>query len=78
MISSAIIFIVLGVLVHYFKIYLLITGYNTMSKKEKAEINVMKLAHFFGNGMFGMAFVMLLGYFEKPEIENYFIVGSFF
>ena len=37
MILTAIIFIVLGVLIKYGKMYFLIAGYNTMSKKEKEK-----------------------------------------
>lgn len=82
MITTAIIFIVLGILVRYFKMYLLMAGYNTMSKVEKAEIDVKQLANIFKNGMFGMAIIIFIGYlisqyFNKPEIENYFLFASF-
>lgn len=57
-------------------------GYNSMSKEEKAEIDVKKLANVFRNGMFGMALIMIIGYlisqyFNDPRIENYFLFASF-
>lgn len=82
MITTAILFIVLGILVRYFKMYMLMAGYNTMSKDEKAEVDVKKLANVFRNGMFGMAIIIIIGYLisqylNEPKIENYFLFASF-
>jgi len=62
MIGTAILFIVLGALVKYGKMYFLIAGYNTMSSSEKEKINVEAVADVCRNGMFGMAFMIIVGY----------------
>lgn len=61
MIEVAIIFIVLGVLIKYGKMYFLIAGYNTMRKEEKARYNIEGIATVFGNTMFGMALIIIIG-----------------
>ena len=85
MIVAAIIFIILGVLIKYGKMYFLIAGYNTMPKKEKEKYDIEGIAKVFGNVMFGMALVMLIGYLiakftANPMIQDYtfwitFIIG---
>ena len=40
MIGVAILFIVLGILIKYGKMYFLIAGYNTMPKEEKEKYNI--------------------------------------
>ncbi|KJD36527.1 hypothetical protein PW52_02420 [Tamlana sedimentorum] len=76
MIITAVIYIVLGILIKYKKMYWLIAGYNTMPKKEKQKYNIEGIANVFGNVMFGMALILILGYLvakwtRNPEIENY-------
>lgn len=63
MIGIAILFLVLGALVKYGKMYFLIAGYNTMSSSEKEKTNVEEIANVFRNAMFGMALVIIFGYF---------------
>jgi uncharacterized membrane protein len=75
-ITVAIIFIVLGLLIKYGKLYNLIAGYNTMSKEEQEKHDIKGIANVFRNGMFGMALIMLLGYvlskwLDKPNLEIY-------
>ncbi|WP_281323555.1 DUF3784 domain-containing protein [Flavobacterium aestivum] len=55
--------------------YFLIAGYNTMSKEEKDKFDIEGIATLFRNVMFGMALVMIAGYFianklKDPNIEN--------
>ncbi len=57
----AIIFIVLGLLIKYGKLYMLIAGYHTMSKEEQKKVDIRGIASVFRNGMFGMAALLLLG-----------------
>ena len=76
MIGVAILFISLGVLVKYGKMYWLIAGYNTMSKEEKEKYNIERIANVFRNGMFGMALIIFSGYLiakltGNPNIQNY-------
>jgi hypothetical protein len=76
MIVAAIIFIVLGILIKYGKMYFLIAGYNTMPKEEKEKYDIEGIASVFRNAMFGMALVIIAGYFiakliENPNIQNY-------
>ena len=63
MITVAIIFIVLGILIKYGKMYFLIAGYNTMSKEEKSKYDIEGIATIFRNTMFGMALIVITGYF---------------
>ena len=76
MIIVAILFIALGVLIKYGKMYFLIAGYNTMSKKEKEKYNIEGIATVFRNGMFGMSLIIISGcliakFTENPNIQNY-------
>lgn len=61
-ITVALIFIVLGLLIKYGKLYMLIAGYNTMSKEEQQKVDIQGIANVFRNGMFGMAALLLIGY----------------
>jgi len=72
MISSLIVaavFIVFGILIKYGKMYFLIAGLNTMSHKQRAQYNLEKIGTLFRNVMFGMALVILLGYFLSKWLE---------
>lgn len=81
MIGIAIFFIALGILVKYGKMYFLIAGYNTMSKEKKARYDVDGIASVFRNGLFGMALILIAGYFlaaylENPQIETYSLYAA--
>jgi len=83
MIAVALLFIVLGVLIKYGKMYFLIAGYNTMSKEEKEKYDIERIATVFRNAMFGMAIVIIIGYFvsswlNNPLIEKYSLYGALF
>ncbi|MBD1261788.1 DUF3784 domain-containing protein [Maribacter polysiphoniae] len=76
MIGVAILFIVLGILIKYGKMYWLIAGYNTMPKEEKENYNIEGIANVFRNAMFGMALIIIAGFFiakltENPNIQYY-------
>ena len=76
MILAAIIFIIIGILIKYGKMYWLIAGYNTMPKEEKEKYNIAGIANVFRNVMFGMALIVISGYLiteltENPNIQNY-------
>jgi hypothetical protein len=47
MIGIPIIFILLGILIKYGKMYFLIAGYNTMSKAEKEKVDIKGIATVF-------------------------------
>ena len=75
MLLVAIIFIICGILVKYGKMYFLIAGYNTMSPEKKEKYDIAQIATLFGNVMFGMAFLTVLGYLlanwlDNPEIQS--------
>lgn len=81
LITVSIIFVLLGIAIKYGKMYFLIAGYNTMSEKERKQYDVDGLASVFRNAMFGMAFIMILGYFiskwlENPKIEMFTLFGA--
>jgi len=76
MIGVAFLFIILGILIKYGKMYWLIAGYNTMPKEEKQKYNIEGIANVFRNVMFGMALIIIAGYViakltENPDIQNY-------
>lgn len=81
MIGIAILFLILGILIKYGKMYFLIAGYNTMSKEENEKIDVKGIATVFRNAMFGMALLIIAGYFfaknfKNPTIENIAFFGA--
>lgn len=81
MIGIAILFIILGILIKYGKMYFLIAGYNTLPAKKKAEYDINGIATVFRNTMFGMALIVIGGYlaadwFENPDLENIALFGS--
>ena len=70
MIGVAILFIVLGILIKYGKMYWLIAGYNTMPKEEKEKYNIEGIANVFRNVMFGMGFIIICGYLIAKWTDN--------
>jgi len=81
MLLTAIIFIVLGILIKYGKMYFLIAGYNTMPKEKKEKYNIEGIASVFRNAMFGMALILIVGYFvskqsDNPNLESYFLFSA--
>ena len=70
MILTAIIFIIIGILIKYGKMYFLIAGYNTMTKEEQEKVDIVGISNVFRNAMFGMAFVIIFGYFASRHFEN--------
>lgn len=76
MIIVPIVFILLGILIKYGKMYSLIAGYNTMTKEEKEKYDIEGIATLMKNVMFGMAFIMIIGFLlsywtENPDYEFY-------
>ncbi|WP_026302475.1 DUF3784 domain-containing protein [Psychroflexus tropicus] len=61
MITVPIIFVLIGILVKYGKMYFLIAGYNTMTQEEKGKYDIEGIATLMKNVMFGMAFVVIIG-----------------
>jgi hypothetical protein len=54
-------FVVLGILIKYFRWYWLISGYNTMSAEKKKNVDARGLGNFMGNCMFVIAGILLAG-----------------
>ncbi|MRX64778.1 DUF3784 domain-containing protein [Maribacter luteus] len=76
MIVAAIIFIILGIIIKYRKMYWLIAGYNAMPKEEKEKYNIEGIANLFRNVMFGMALIIISGCLiaeltKNLNIQNY-------
>lgn len=57
----AILFILLGALIKYGKMYFLIAGYNTMPAEEQEQYDIEGVANVFWNAMLGMGLIMILG-----------------
>lgn len=79
----AIFFIILGAGIKYGKMYFLIAGYNTMSKAQKAKVNMEKAATLFKNVMFCMAAVILVTsfadyYFYNLQLLDYTFTTTIF
>ena len=70
MLLTAGLFILIGVLIKYFKLYNLIAGYNTMSKEKKATYNIEQIATLFRNVFFTMAFIIVIGYVLAKFMDN--------
>lgn len=66
----ALLYIVLGILVKYGKMYNLIAGYNTMSETQKKYYDIEGIASVFRNAMFGMALIIVLGYLFGLWLDN--------
>ncbi|WP_445383087.1 DUF3784 domain-containing protein [Robiginitalea sp. IMCC43444] len=74
MLAVAFIFILIGILVKYGKMYFLIAGYNTLPKEEKEKYDIAGIATVFRNTFFGMALIIIAGYFlarylNMPDLE---------
>ena len=70
MFVAAIIFIVLGIVIKYGKMYWLIAGYNTMPKEERDKYDIEGIATVFRNVMFGMALLIFVGYLITELTQN--------
>ena len=70
MIGAAILFIVLGLLIKYGKMYFLIAGYNIMPQEYKEKYDIDGIATVFRNAMFGMALINIIGYLFAHQTEN--------
>ncbi|WP_452230472.1 DUF3784 domain-containing protein [Lacinutrix sp. MEBiC02404] len=78
MLITAFIFILLGALIKYGKCYFLIAGYNTLTKEEKEKYHIEGIATLFRDVMFGMAILIIIGYFASKWLENANLQNIFF
>ena len=81
MLVVAIVFVVLGVLIKYGKLYNLIAGYNTLSDEEKDKIDIEGIGELMKNVFFAMALIVLAGiYFSKqankPSLQVVFLITA--
>ncbi len=58
---AAVMVLIFGLLIKFFKFYNLIAGYNTLPEDQKENVNIEGLANLVGNGLLVMAGVLLLG-----------------
>lgn len=72
----SLLFIALGALIKYGKMYFLLAGYNTMSAKEKANYRIEKAAQLFWRVMLYMGGVIILG--QVIEMYIGWPVGDYF
>ncbi len=70
-----ILFIALGIAIKNGKMYFLIAGYNTMSEKEKANVDIVGIATLFRNVLFAMAGALLLLYIVSLFYTNTHLKG---
>ena len=78
MVYSGVFLIVMGLLVHVFKWYFLISGYNTMSKEKKAKVNTEGLGRLIGMYSYvnGGVFIVL-GVLHALDLKQYDIAIVF-
>lgn len=67
--GTAILFIILGALIKYGKMYFLIAGYNTMSAEEQEKYDIEGIADVFWNVMVGMGVLLIFGWFVARNLE---------
>ena len=74
-------FIILGVGIKYFKWYFLISGYNTMSKSKKENVDTKGLGSLIGNFLFVIAGLMIVSgiaeYYDNRLIQNILMLSIF-
>lgn len=67
-IFMALLFLLIGIAVKRFKWYFLISGYNTMTKEQQAQVDIEKTGNLLGNFCYTMFFTQILasalGYFN--------------
>jgi hypothetical protein len=66
-----IVFIIIGLLIKYGKMYFLIAGLNTMNHKQRAEYNIEKIGTLFRNVLGFMGIFMIIGNFLTSHFGNY-------
>lgn len=66
----AIFFIICGLLIHKFKLYWLIAGYNTMSKEEKSKVDIKGLARNMGIMFYLIAAIFIICSFFRNQFPN--------
>lgn len=71
----ALLFVVIGVLIKYGKMFFLIACYNTISTKQQAEYNIKKIATLIRNVTFTMAAILLAGYILTYWLSNPMVEG---
>lgn len=70
--------VVMGILVHNFKIYSLMAGYDTMPPDEKNSINWHSYSRFIRNVFFCFSTLLLIGYFLRDYFNiNYYIYALY-
>lgn len=64
-------FIMMGIAIHVFRWYFLISGYNTMSRQKKEKVDIKGLARFMGIYLYanGIAF-FIVGLFQAMGVES--------
>ena len=81
MVGIALVFIALGILIKYGKMYFLIAGYNTLSNEEQLKFKIEEMATLYRNVMLGMGIIIITGgfiadYQQNPAIEKYTFFGA--
>lgn len=71
----SIVFLVVGILVHKFEFYFLLSGYNMMTESQKSEIDAKAYGKFFGIHMYIISIMFLAIGFASTLFPNLEIVG---
>ena len=58
---AAVMVLIFGILIKFFKFYNLIAGYNTLPEIQKENVDIEELSNLVGTGLLVMAVVLLLG-----------------
>lgn len=78
MILISVIFLVLGILIHKFEMYFLLSGYNMMTQSQKNNIDSKNYGKYFGIHMYILSVIFLITGILSKKFPNMEIMGLFF
>lgn len=77
MILISVIFLVLGILIHKFEMYFLLSGYNMMTQSQKNKIDSKNYGKYFGIHMYILSVIFLIAGILSEKFPNVEIMGLF-
>ena len=75
LLAFALIFTILGLAIHKFKCYWLISGYNTSSKEEKQSVDIKSISKILANSLYFSSAICIISYLINliyPLSKNFY------
>lgn len=75
LLAFALIFTILGLAIHKFKCYWLISGYNTASKEEKQSVDIKSISKILANSLYFSSAICIISYLINliyPLSKNFY------